>query len=100
MELRAFISQCVESGVPIIPVLLSGIKDFPRELLFLRELNAVRFGHGIDDSISMDNLEWGITGRYPQKQTSQITSHLTQKLNHATNRRLFAQTPQSRVQFS
>jgi hypothetical protein len=66
LELRAFISQCVEKGIPVIPVLLPGITEFPKELLFLKELNAVRFDNGIQDPVSMDNLEWGITGRYPQ----------------------------------
>lgn len=70
VELRTFISQCVESGIPVIPVLLSGTKGLPTELLFLRELNAVRFDYGIDDPVAMDKLEWGITGRHPKDKHS------------------------------
>ena len=43
VEQRAFISQCVERGLPVIPVLLPGVDELPQDLLFLRELNWVRF---------------------------------------------------------
>lgn len=63
LEIRTFISQCVERNVPVIPVLLPGLKEFPDELLFLRELNYVRFERDLDDPNAVERLIWGITGR-------------------------------------
>jgi hypothetical protein len=62
VELRSFISQCVERNIPIIPVLLPGVIGLPEELLFLKELNWVQFKEKIDEVEALDNLEWGITG--------------------------------------
>lgn len=66
VELRAFISQCVEREIPVIPVLLPGAAHIPDELAILRELNLVEFKKGIDDRDAMDDLEWGITGEHPK----------------------------------
>lgn len=66
VELRAFISQCVEADLPVIPVLLSSVDDIPQGLLFLKELNWVRFT-SIDDAEALDRLEWGITGKRPRR---------------------------------
>jgi hypothetical protein len=66
MELRTFISRCVERNVPVIPVFLPGVKELPEELLFLRELNWVRFVDTIEDGRALDNLEWGVTGVHPR----------------------------------
>jgi hypothetical protein len=65
LELRSFISQCVEGGLPVIPVLLPGVTDLPPELLFLKELNWVHFSESIDEAEALDRLEWGITGEHP-----------------------------------
>lgn len=62
-ELRASISRCVEDGIPVIPVLLPGVKEIPSNLLFLRELNAVAFEHSVDEDVPLQRLAWGITGR-------------------------------------
>ncbi len=67
LELRSFISQCVEAKLPVIPVLLPGVDDIPKELRFLKELTWVRFASGIDDAEALDNLEWGITGKHPHR---------------------------------
>lgn len=67
IELRTFISQCVEADLPVIPVLLPGVSDIPKDLPFFKELNWVRFSSGIDDPEALDNLEWGITGKHPRK---------------------------------
>lgn len=67
LELRSFISQCVENDIPVIPVLSPGVNEFPSELLFLKELNWVRFIDKIDEQEALDNLEWGITGEHPQR---------------------------------
>jgi hypothetical protein len=64
VEVRAFISQCVERGLPVIPVLLPGVDDLPQELLFLRELNWVKVKR-LDEKGALDQLEWGITGKKP-----------------------------------
>lgn len=76
VELRAFISQCVEAHIPVIPVLLPGVNKLPTHLLFLNQLNWVRFTSGIDDVEALDNLEWGITGRKPES-TFQANSQVT-----------------------
>ena len=76
LELRAFISQCVEANIPVIPVLLPGVDKLPTHLLFLSQLNWVRFTSGIDDVEALANLEWGITGRKPEvisKANSQVS---------------------------
>ena len=66
LELRAFISQCVEAKIPVIPVLLPGVKKVPENLNFLKELNAVIFTKN-DDPQALDHLQWGITGKkYPR----------------------------------
>ncbi len=62
LEVRAFVSQCVESGLPVIPVLLPDHDDFPDKLLFLRELSYMRWDIA-DSRKSTDLLAWGITGR-------------------------------------
>lgn len=67
LELRTFISQCVDRGIPVIPVLLPGVKEHPDNLVFLRELNWVKFLNSTDDAEALDDLEWGITGKQPHK---------------------------------
>ncbi|MDY6899046.1 MAG: TIR domain-containing protein, partial [Cyanobacteriota bacterium] len=64
IELRTFTSRCLEAKIPVIPVMLPGIKEIPSEYFFLRELNGVFFD-SIDDDKALDNLIWGITGRRP-----------------------------------
>ena len=59
VELRAFISQCVERGIPVIPVLLPGVDTIPESLVFLRELRYVKFATP-DDPAALDQLIWGI----------------------------------------
>jgi hypothetical protein len=47
LELRSFISKCVENGIPVISVLLPGVDRFPDSLPFLKELhgrNRLRLG--------------------------------------------------------
>ncbi|HUW61603.1 MAG TPA: hypothetical protein VMZ06_11395 [Candidatus Bathyarchaeia archaeon] len=63
-ELRAFISQCVDRDIPVIPVLLPGVEDIPKPLIFLRELNAVKF-NALDDEDALRRLVWGIKGKRP-----------------------------------
>ncbi|MBH8573031.1 toll/interleukin-1 receptor domain-containing protein [Nostocaceae cyanobacterium CENA369] len=65
-ELKAFISQCVEKKIPVIPVLLPGVNNLPEDLIFLKELSWVIFSNGIDDENALDLLEWGITEKKPK----------------------------------
>lgn len=60
LELRSFISQCVDKNLPVIPVLLPGATRIPLELLFLQEFNRVRFIQKTDEVEALDALEWGI----------------------------------------
>ena len=63
VELRSFISQCVDVGLPVIPVLLPGVNQIPDDLLFLKELSWIRFKTETNEVEVLDALEWGITGR-------------------------------------
>lgn len=66
LEIKTFISKAVDAGIPIIPVLLPGVKGLSDEgLLFLREFQWIQFSD-IDDENAYDLLEWGITGVKPK----------------------------------
>lgn len=65
LEVRAFVSRCIEEGIPVIPVLLPGVDELPTQFLFLKELHYIRFADQIDDPEAMAALEWGITGVRP-----------------------------------
>jgi len=67
VELRSFISQCVERNIPVIPVLLPAVKTIPSEFVFLNEFNWVRFKDNINEKDAIDNLIWGITGKHPER---------------------------------
>ncbi len=64
LEVRMFVVECVESGVPVIPVLLPGVDGIPAQFRFLRGLRWVKFG-AVDDTAALDELEWGIRGQRP-----------------------------------
>ena len=59
-EMEVFITQCVESKFPVIPVLLPGVDQIPPELSFLKRLRSVKFVHRIDETGVLEQLEWGI----------------------------------------
>jgi hypothetical protein len=67
VELRSFISQCIERKIPIIPVLLPGVKEIPNDFVFLNEFNWVKFKSDINEDDALDNLIWGITGKHPKR---------------------------------
>jgi hypothetical protein len=69
VELRAFLSRCVELGIPLIPVLLPGVAGVPDDLAFLRELNCVQFANDIGEKAAMVRLVWGITSQKPDQLT-------------------------------
>lgn len=58
-----FVSRSVETNIPVIPVLLPGVHDVPKEMSFLNDLQHIQFSN-IDDEKAMDSLEWGITGKF------------------------------------
>ena len=64
VELRAF--KSVLTGIPVILVLLPGVKEVPDELPFLKQLAWVRFEESVDEKQALDALEWGITGVRPE----------------------------------
>jgi DNA-directed RNA polymerase subunit RPC12/RpoP len=63
LELRAFISECIDRNIPVIPVLLPSVEKLPGNLIFLKELNWVKFNYDINDTKALDDLIWGITGK-------------------------------------
>jgi len=65
-ELKALISQCVKNNIPVIPVLLPDVRNFPEHLLFLEQFRWVSFSEQIDDENALYLLEWGITGQKPE----------------------------------
>ena len=75
MELRSLITKFVDRKIPVIPVLLPGVDKIPGDLLFLQELNWVKFEQ-IDDLTAFCRLEWGITQVKPDlhPKTVQLTA--------------------------
>jgi hypothetical protein len=67
LELRSFLTRCIEQQVPLIPVLLPGIIAIPDDFSFLRELHFVRFNNDITEPDALSDLIWGITGERPQR---------------------------------
>jgi molecular chaperone DnaK (HSP70) len=61
-ELEAIISSCVEKNIPVIPVLLPGVSEVPKHLVFLRRFQWVSFSQTIDDQKALNSFVWGITG--------------------------------------
>jgi TIR domain/Phycobilisome protein len=56
-EVRAFTYQCVNRSIPVIPVLLRGVEEFPERLIFLRERNFVL----LSDDQAINRIIQGIT---------------------------------------
>lgn len=65
-EMHACISQFVRRRLPVIPVLLPGVPERPELPLFLGEHTWVDLRGGLS-SEGLDLLEWGITGRKPER---------------------------------
>ena len=66
LELRAFVEECVDRDIPVIPVLLPGVTRVPHELPFLKQFNWVRFRNRVDEKEGLRDLVWGITGERPR----------------------------------
>ena len=67
MEVRLAIQQFVKRKLPVIPVLLPGVKKVPTLPLFLQEFSWLRLIKEIDETEFIDNLIWGITGKHPKR---------------------------------
>ena len=65
LEMRVFVSRCVEQGITLIPILLPGVSAIPEDLAFLRELDYVRFTDNVAEREGLSRLVWGITGERP-----------------------------------
>ena len=65
LEIKTFVTQCLERSLPVIPVLLPGVENIPKEYPFLKELNWVKFQREVAEEKPISNLIWGITGKQP-----------------------------------
>ncbi len=63
LELESLVQQCVETNIPIIPVLLPDVSAIPDNLHFLRRYRLVIFSHDVANDEALDLLKWGITRR-------------------------------------
>jgi hypothetical protein len=63
-EMRIFISEFVDRGCHVIPVLLPGAPDIPNLPLFLKEHQWVDLRKGLTKE-GIDQIVWGITGIKP-----------------------------------
>jgi len=78
MELRSLITKFVNQKIPVIPVLLPGVNNIPSDLLFLQELNWVKFEQ-IDDATAFYRLQWGITQVKPELHPKTVKPELHPK---------------------
>jgi uncharacterized protein (DUF433 family) len=62
-EILSFFTKLVESRIPVIPILLPGVHKIPDYLVFLNEINYVKFSDDIRDQNTINKIVWGITGR-------------------------------------
>jgi hypothetical protein len=74
LESRSLLTRFVNADIPVIPVLLPGVEGIPDHLLFLQELNYVKFNNGIDDCAALDKLESGIRQK-PVKSLPKTCQH-------------------------
>ncbi|GCA76137.1 lipopolysaccharide assembly protein B [Microcystis aeruginosa NIES-2520] len=85
MELRSLITKFVNQKIPVIPVLLPGVNNIPSDLLFLQELNWVKFEQ-IDDATAFYRLQWGITQVKPELHPKTVQLTAEEWLNSAYNK--------------
>jgi hypothetical protein len=74
LESRSLLTRFVNADIPVIPVLLPGVEGIPEHLLFLQELNYVKFENGINDFEAFDKLEAGIRQK-PVKSLPKTCQH-------------------------
>jgi len=85
MELRSLITKFVNQKIPVIPVLLPGVNNIPSDLLFLQELNWVKFEQ-IDDATAFYRLQWGITQVKPELHPKTVQLTAEEWFNSAYNK--------------
>ncbi|WP_293150525.1 MULTISPECIES: toll/interleukin-1 receptor domain-containing protein [unclassified Microcoleus] len=73
IQSKVHMSETVERGKKIIPVLLPGVDKIPKHMLFLQQVGFVDFANGIDDRKAIKDLVWAITNQKPDKSTEQET---------------------------
>ena len=61
-EIEFLLDDCLQSSKPLIPVLLPGIKEVPKELGFVRQRNWISFDEGHHQAL--DKLEASITALF------------------------------------
>jgi hypothetical protein len=71
-EMRAAISESMQRGCPVIPVLLPGCPANLELPLFLQDRTWVDFRNGLDDEAARGKLLWGITGQKPETETQRL----------------------------
>ena len=69
-EMRGCISHFVEREMPVIPVILPGVRELPKLPLFLRQFTWVDLRDGLTRE-NLDRLHWGITGASGDAQRSE-----------------------------
>lgn len=60
VELRSSLQECVERGIPIIPVLLPGVETIPDDFPFLKQIKWVKFKSTVPEVKALQILERGI----------------------------------------
>jgi hypothetical protein len=75
VELRSLYTQCVEKGIPVIPVLLPDADEFPSELVFLKEHKWVMFTTGIEDKKALEELKSAIRQQRQKNTSNQQNFH-------------------------
>ena len=66
LEIQGALMEFVGRGLPVIPVLLPGAPEAPELPFFLKNFtwSDLRSGYDVE---GLDRLEWGITGRKPER---------------------------------
>jgi hypothetical protein len=85
-EMRAALSESMQRGCPVIPVLLPGCPANLELPLFLKDRTWVDLRNGLDDDAAKAKLLWGITG---QKPVGMPIGTLPGKLKPFGTRRIF-----------
>ena len=80
LEIQGALMEFVDRGLPVIPVLLPGAQEAPALPFFLKTFtwSDLRSGYDVE---SLDRLEWGITGRKPDRSPTLGSSTASPKLN-------------------
>ena len=67
LEIDSVIDRGVMSDMPVIPVLLPGVREIPEKLPFIRVLHSVTFENTVLEEAPLQQLVWGITQVHPER---------------------------------